>query len=214
MPAGKLITFEGTDGAGKTTQINLLAEDLRNRGRDVLITREPGGTVLSEKIRQLLLDPASQDMTAETEALLYAAARAQLVSKVIAPALGSGRVVLCDRFVDSSLAYQGYGRGMDQGRLQAINSFALQRVGAFLTIILDLEPDLGLRRVTGSGQLDRLEQESLSFHRRVREGYLALARLYPCRIKTVDGNASPEVVQARILLLVEDYLNRAEGDTS
>ena len=167
---GKLITFEGVDGAGKTTQVLLTATALEQRGYTVLTTREPGGTRLSEKIRQLLLDPQFSEMSAPTEALLYAAARSQLTGEVILPALSSGKVVLCDRFVDSSLAYQGYGRGLSLDLLCTVNAFALVELGAFYTIVIDLQPEQGLQRFA-TRESDRLEQESVNFHRRVRDGY-------------------------------------------
>lgn len=196
---GKLITFEGPDGAGKTTQVRLLAETLETRGYSVLVTREPGGTPLSEAIRDLLLDPRNKEMSPITEALLYAGARAQLVSEVIIPALEAGMVVLCDRFVDSSLAYQGYGRGLDLKMLQTVNKFALNKIGGFFTILLDLPANDGLLRVARMGGRDRLEQEQLTFHIRVREGYLALAAASPERIRVVDAGADVEIVQSRIL---------------
>jgi len=207
-----LITFEGPDGAGKTTQVNLTAAALRGEGYDVLVTREPGGTRLSEVIRGILLDPAFKEMTPSAEALLYAASRAQLVGEVVLPALGSGRVVLCDRFVDSSLAYQGYGRGLDLGMMRMINSPALRGIGAFLTILLDLEPGEGLRRAAKLEKMDRLEQEDLAFHRRVRDGYLALARQNPERIKVVRAEGDPAGVQADVISYVTGFLRgRLQG---
>lgn len=176
---GKLITFEGPDGAGKTTQIQLTEGFLEEQGYPVVRIREPGGTRLSEAIRQLLLDPSYKEMSAAAEALLYAAARAQLIDEVILPALAAGKVVLCDRFVDSSLAYQGYGRSLDLERLRMVNGFALNKLGAFRTILLDLPPEEGFRRSSGKIERDRLEQESLSFHQRVREGYRILADSCP-----------------------------------
>ncbi|HHW39716.1 MAG TPA: dTMP kinase [Syntrophomonadaceae bacterium] len=209
---GKLITFEGPDGAGKTTQVNLTAAALREEGYDVLVTREPGGTRLSEAIRGILLDPAFKEMTPFAEALLYAASRAQLVGEVVLPALGSGRVVLCDRFVDSSLAYQGYGRGLDLEMLRRINAPALRGIGAFLTILLDLEPGEGLRRAAKPEKMDRLEQEDLSFHRRVRDGYLALANQNPERIKVVRAEGDPAGVQAGVMAYVSGFLRgRLQG---
>jgi len=204
--AGKLITFEGPDGAGKTTQIQLTAQVLEESGYSVVRTREPGGTRLSEAIRQLLLDPCYKEMSGVTEALLYAGARAQLVSEVLLPALAAGNVVLCDRFVDSSLAYQGYGRGLDLEMLRVINTFALHKLGTFCTVLLDLPPEEGLGRSAGVAERDRLEQENLSFHRRVRDGYLILARDYPGRIKVVNASADPRLVQEQIQEYVMAYL--------
>lgn len=210
-PVGKLITFEGPDGAGKTTQAKLTAAALEARGHSVLVVREPGGTRLSEAVRSLLLDPNYSRMTPVAEALLYAGARAQLVIEVILPALEAGQVVLCDRFVDSSLAYQGYGRGLGLDTLRALNVFALNGLGAFFTILLDLEPEQGLRRAQADHENDRLEQEHLLFHRRVREGYRALVRSSPDRIKLVDARGTPEEVQAKVLALVAAYLEGRES---
>lgn len=204
--SGKLITFEGPDGAGKTTQIGLTAQALEQSGYAVVRTREPGGTRLSEAIRQLLLDPCHREMCAVTEAMLYTGARAQLVSEVILPALVAGKVVLCDRFVDSSLAYQGYGRGLDLEMLRVANGFALNKLGTFRTILLDLPPEEGLERSAGETERDRLEQESLNFHQRVREGYHFLARTCPERIKVVDASMDPKLVQEQIAEHVMAYL--------
>lgn len=206
---GKLITFEGVDGAGKTTQVLLTAAALEQRGYTVLTTREPGGTRLSEEVRRLLLDPQFSEMAASTEALLYAAARSQLVGEVILPALESGRVVLCDRFVDSSLAYQGYGRGLGLDLLRTVNAFALVGLGAFYTIVIDLQPEQGMRRFA-TRESDRLEQESVSFHRRVRDGYRALAAAAPERIRVVDGTGTPDAVQARVWAHVAALLEDGE----
>jgi dTMP kinase len=203
---GKLITFEGPDGAGKTTQIQMTARVLEESGYSVVKTREPGGTRLSEAIRQLLLDPCYNEMSAVTEALLYAAARAQIVGEVLLPALRERKVVLCDRFVDSSLAYQGYGRGLPLEMLRAVNDFALNKLGRFCTILLDLPPEEGLERSAGEMERDRLEQENLSFHRRVRDGYLSMAREFPGRIKVVDASADPRLVQEQIQEYVMAYL--------
>jgi dTMP kinase len=206
---GKLITFEGVDGAGKTTQVLLTAATLEQRGYTVLITREPGGTRLSEEIRRLLLDPQFSEMAASTEALLYAAARSQLVGEVILPALESGKVVLCDRFVDSSLAYQGYGRGLGLDLLRTVNAFALVGLGVFYTIMIDLVPEQGIQRFA-IRESDRLEQEGVSFLRRVRDGYRALAAAAPERIRVVDGSGTPEVVQARVWMHVAAFLEGRE----
>jgi dTMP kinase len=206
---GKLITFEGVDGAGKSTQVLLTAAALEQRGYAVLTTREPGGTRLSEQIRQLLLDPQFSEMMAPTEALLYAAARSQLTGEVILPALESGRVVLCDRFVDSSLAYQGYGRGLGLDFLRMVNALALVGLGAFYTIVIDLQPEQGKQRFAAR-ESDRLEQESVSFHRRVRDGYCALAAAAPERIRVVDGSGAADAVQARVWAHVVAFLEDGE----
>jgi dTMP kinase len=206
---GKLITFEGVDGAGKSTQVLLTAAALEQRGYSVLTTREPGGTRLSEEIRRLLLDPQFNEMAASTEALLYTAARSQLVGEVILPALKSGKVVLCDRFVDSSLAYQGYGRGLGLDMLRTINAFALAGLGAFYTIVIDLQPEQGMRRFADR-ESDRLEQESVSFHRRVRDGYRSLAAAAPERIRVVNGSDAQDTVQTRVWAHVAAFLEGGE----
>lgn len=206
---GKLITFEGVDGAGKTTQVLLTAAALEQRGHSVLTTREPGGTRLSEEVRRLLLNPQFSEMTASAEALLYAAARSQLVREVILPALESGKVVLCDRFVDSSLAYQGYGRGLDLDLLRTVNAFALAGLGAFFTIVIDLQPEQGRQRFA-TRESDRLEQESVSFHRRVRDGYRSLAAAAPERIRVVDGSGAADAVQARVWAQVVAFLEEGK----
>ncbi|MGI5927295.1 MAG: dTMP kinase [Thermacetogeniaceae bacterium] len=195
--SGKLIVFEGPDGAGKTTQVKLAAERLQRQGYSVVMTREPGGTRLSEVIRQVLLDPGNREMSPVTEALLYAGARSQLVAEVILPALASGKIVLCDRFVDSSLAYQGFGRGLDLEMLRQVNRFALNGLGRFCTIFLDLPPEEGLKR-GNKRKRDRLEQEDLAFHRRVWEGYHLLIKEYPERIRVVDASSQPEAVHRQI----------------
>lgn len=207
---GKLITFEGPDGAGKTTQIELTERFLEEHGYPVVRIREPGGTRLSEAIRQLLLDPSYKEMSAAAEALLYAAARAQLVDEVVLPALAAGKVVLCDRFVDSSLAYQGYGRSLDLEMLRMVNGFALNKLGAFRTILLDLPPEEGFRRSSGKIERDRLEQESLNFHQRVRQGYRILAGSCPERIRVVDASGRPNSVQEQIEMHVLKYLTGSD----
>lgn len=203
LKRGKLISFEGLDGVGKTTQVRLTAEKLRKWGCPVVVTREPGGTPLSEAVRQLLLDPVFEGMSPVAEAFLYAGARAQLVREVILPALDAGKIVLCDRFVDSSIAYQGYGRGVDLQFLWSINKFVLQELGSFLTVLLDLDPGLAIKRVSGN---DRLEKEGLNFRQRVREGYLALAREAPERVKVVSAAGSPEEVQEKVWKHVSAFL--------
>jgi dTMP kinase len=210
---GKLITFEGVDGAGKTTQVGMTAATLKQQGYEVLATREPGGTRLSEQIRRLLLDPQFGEMAASTEALLYAAARAQVVDEVILPALEAGKVVLCDRFVDSSLAYQGYGRSIDLAMLRSVNGLALAGLGAFFTVVIDLCPEQGLPRCATRGS-DRLEQESIDFHRRVRDGYRALAAAAPERIRLMDGSGAPDLVQTRMWTHVSAFLEGREPGAS
>lgn len=195
------ITLEGGEGVGKTTQQALLVERLRQEGYACLCTREPGGTALGKTLRELLLhgDPFSP----LAELLLYAADRAEHVSKVIAPALAAGQVVVCDRFTDSTLAYQGYGRGLDLEKIRQLNHLATGGLQPHLTLWLDLPPEVGLAR---SGSCDKLEQEHLEFHRRVYQGFQALAAAEPQRIVRISAQGSPAEVAARLWSVVEPRL--------
>lgn len=194
---GKFITIEGPDGAGKTTQVRKISDYLKSKGFNVLVTREPGGTALGEKLREVLLTSEGESPVPEAEALIYAASRAQLVKKVIEPALDDGFIILCDRFVDSSLAYQGWARGLGIEKLADINGWFLKGVWPDLTIVLDIDPAKSLKRI--SGKKDRLESEALEFHRKVREGFLKLSEIYPDRIKVVDASQSPHEIFKTIL---------------
>ena len=196
MPiAGKFITFEGGEGAGKSTQLSRLAERLRAAGSVVLRLREPGGTPFGEKMRDVLKQPGSAIQPA-AEALLFAACRAQLVADVIAPALASGKVVLCDRFIDSTVAYQAGGRGLDRPLIESANRLACGPVRPDLTVLLDLDPARGLGRasVRDQGQADRFEVLGAEFHRKVREAYHSLAKEEPGRFFVVDAARPPEAV--------------------
>ena len=210
---GRFIVFEGPDGSGKTTQIKLLSEKLAGLGYRVLCTREPGGTAISEKIRGILLDPANSELCSQTEAFLYAAARCQHVQEFIMPRLQEGNIVICDRFADSTLAYQGYGRQLDLGFLKDINSKATGELFPDLTVLIDIRPEEGLKRIRqnrvgiGSADVDRIEQEELSFHRRVREGFLALARENPSRYIIVDGEKDIAELGLQIYSQTRDKLN-------
>ena len=190
---GLFVSFEGPDGCGKSTQIAKLKEYCESEGLDVILTREPGGTPISEEIRKLILDPAHKEMADEAEALLYAAARAQHVSQRIKPALAEGKIVLCDRFMDSSIAYQAYGRQLGDG-VRVINEFAVQGVMPDITFFLDLDPAEGKRRIMAAGSLDRLEQEAMDFHNRVYEGYGKIKELYPDRYVCIDASRSVDEV--------------------
>ncbi|GFN21721.1 MAG: dTMP kinase [Thermoanaerobacteraceae bacterium] len=206
---GIFITFEGPDGSGKTTQMGLLARHLGLRGLRVLCTREPGGTPMAEAIRQLLLSSWPEQVLGITEVFLYAASRAQHVRGKILPALEAGRVVLSDRFVDSSLAYQGFGRGLDPELVRQVNDLATGGLTPHLTLLLDLPPEEGLRRSRGEGRHgdpDRFEQEDLDFHRRVREGYLELARREPGRFKIIDATGPQDEVFRQVWEAVEPLL--------
>ena len=205
MSRGYFITFEGGDGSGKSTQIRLLEEHLREAGYDVVLTREPGGTAISEKIRELILDPANEEMDDMTEAFLYAAARAQLVSQLIKPALEEGKIVICDRFVDSSIAYQAFGRGLGDA-VGVINTYAVDGCMPDLTILLKLDPDAGSARIADR-EHDRIEQAPDEFRRRVSQGYSYLESKYPERILGVDASGSIETIAEeiwrRVSLLIE-----------
>jgi dTMP kinase len=189
--AGWFVTFEGPEGAGKTTQIGLLAEALRARGHTVTRTREPGGDPVGEKVRELLLH--RDEIGAEAELLLFAAARAQNVRSVVRPALEAGHVVLCDRYTDSTLAYQGYGRGLPADLLARVNAFATGGLVPDRTILLDLPPAEGLARQRAEEQ-NRLDRERMPFHERVREGFLAVAREEPERLLVIDAARPVEAV--------------------
>jgi len=201
---GVFITFEGLDGCGKSTQMHLLAQALRERGYVVTETREPGGTPLGEAIREVLLDPRHRGMAPRAEALLYAAARAQLVKEVVRPALEDGQVVLCDRYLDSSLAYQGYGRGLGADDIITLNVWATECLFPDLTLFLDLNDSTRATRLGTTP--DRLEAEDQDFHRRVAEGYKQLLRDHPHRIRRVDARGTPEEVQQRVRAVVEEEL--------
>lgn len=187
---GLFLTFEGPEGAGKSTQLAALVRRLRAAGHTVTETREPGGTLLGTEVRRVVLDPALE-MGPLPEFLLYSASRAQLVAEVIRPALERGEVVVCDRYADSTLAYQGYGRGLDLGFLERVTQEATGGLRPDLTVLLDLDPALGLARAARRGQPDRLERADLAFHTRVREGFLALAAAEPGRVLVMDA-ARPE----------------------
>jgi dTMP kinase len=189
------ITFEGIEGCGKSTQARRLAEAL---GPEALLTHEPGGTVLGRAIRGLLLDPANGEMASATEVLLYFADRAQHVEQVVRPALAAGRIVISDRYVDSSLAYQGYGRGIDLSLLESVARLATDGLRPDLTVLIDVPVEAGLARVRARGAHDRLESETLGFHERVRVGYHALAEREPDRWLRVDGVGTADEVAERV----------------
>jgi dTMP kinase len=204
---GLFITFEGGEGSGKSTQIARLAERLRAGGRDPVVTREPGGTPLGEGIRALLLDPA-RPPDALTEALLMVAARAELVARVIRPALARGQVVLCDRYADSTLVYQGAGRGLDRALLRSLNEAATGGLTPDLTLLLDLDPAIGLSRRSAAGEPNRLDREPEAFHARVRAAYLELSREEPARWVALDATLPSETLVLRIAETVEARLRR------
>lgn len=204
MPArAKFITFEGIDGSGKTTQMRLLAERLRGEGCDVLETVEPGGTAVGQQIRRILLDSANQDLRPTTELLLYFASRAQNVEQCILPALQAGKIVLCDRFTDSTVAYQGYARGLGAETVMALDRIACQGLTPDLTLLIDVDVETGnsrmrARNVSGQFNETRLDDESQEFHRKVRDAYLTIARQHAGRFRVIDGRGAPDDVAARV----------------
>ena len=203
---GKFVTFEGSEGSGKSTQSKLLYDYLKRKGYRVIFIREPGGTKISEAIRQLLLDCRNDSMSAQTEMLLYMAARAQLISQIITPALRKGKIVLCDRFLDSTVAYQGYGLGLDIGLIKKIGAFATSNINPGLTIFLDLPAKDGLKACGKIKTKDRIERRPLKFHLRVRSGYLKIAKLEPSRFKIVKVDKSKSITQINIRKLVDRFL--------
>ena len=207
------ITFEGPDGSGKTTQARLLAERLREQRYEVVLTREPGGSDIGDQIRAVLHDLRNTAMDARTEILLYSASRAQHVAQLIRPALAAGKIVISDRYADSTLAYQGYGRELDLETLRTVTAFATGGLVPDLTLYLDIPPQEGLqRRRLGGDEWNRLDAEALEFHQRVRAGFLQLVRLEPERWVVIDSTHSIEEVQAEIKALVQARLSQVKRE--
>jgi len=208
LKKGIFISFEGGEGSGKTTMIALIKQSLEESRIKTLVTREPGGIAISEQIRGILLDSNNGLMDGRTEALLYAAARRQHLVERVVPALESGFVVLCDRFIDSSLAYQGYARGIGIAEVLSVNSFAIDHVMPQLTFYFDVDPQVGLERIKGniSREINRLDLESIDFHQKVREGYKVVCAMYPERIVAVDANRSVDEVLKDIKKLLQPFL--------
>ncbi|WP_028781756.1 dTMP kinase [Thalassobacillus devorans] len=205
---GLFITFEGGEGAGKTSVLQALSQELHQEGYDVLATREPGGIEIAEKIRQIILDPAHTAMDGRTEALLYAAARRQHLVEKVLPALKQGKIVLCDRFVDSSLAYQGHARGLGIEEVFQINQFAIENCMPDVTLFFDISPEEGLQRIAANRgrEQNRLDMEKLGFHQSVYEAYQMLIRKFPERIHVVDASQAFELVQEDVLAKLHPYL--------
>lgn len=203
---GFFITLEGGEGSGKTTVLGRVAAYLQNRSMPYRITREPGGIEIAEKIRSIILDPAHTAMDARTEALLYAASRSQHLAEVVEPALREGLTVLCDRFVDSSLVYQGHARGLGMEEVWSINRFAIGNRMPDLTFYLDVDPEIGLSRiaVNQDREVNRLDMESLAFHQKVREGYHLLIKANPERIVVLDANRPIHLVEQDIVRTLEE----------
>ena len=209
---GRFITLEGGEGAGKSTNAAYLAERLRAAGVKLRMTREPGGTRLGEQIRELLLDPAQQNMHADTELLLMFAARAQHLNEVILPALNAGEWVLCDRFTDATYAYQGGGRGIDAQRIAALETWVQQGFQPDMTILFDLPIETGLARAGQRGELDRFEQEQQAFFAAVRDTYLQRAKDDPARFRVVDAGRELDAVQGQLDLLVDELLGARQAN--
>ena len=210
MTQGLFITVEGPEGAGKSTILSELYNQLRQDAYDVMQTREPGGISIAEQIREVILHTENTEMDKRTEALLYAAARRQhLVEKVI-PALNEGKIVICDRFIDSSLAYQGNARGIGMEEVMNINQFAIEDRMPDLTLYFDIDPEEGLKRIAkhNGREVNRLDLESVDFHTRVREGYQKLIKQYPDRIQVIDASQSKKAVFADAYEIVTNYLNK------
>ncbi len=202
-------TFEGPEGAGKTTILKMVVSKLQEEGKKVVATREPGGSIIAEKIRQVILDPSHLEMDPKTEALLYAAARSQHFVEKIKPSLDEGSIVLCDRFLDSSLAYQGIGRGLGIDAVKSINEFAIGNRLPDATILFDIDPQVGLDRIAAHSEreVNRLDAESLAFHQKVHQAYLQLADKYPTRIYKIDANKSQEEVFQSVWKIMIELLN-------
>lgn len=209
---GLFITFEGIEGSGKSTQIALLSEHLRGRGRKAVLTREPGGTAIGDQVRKVLLDPANRALSPTAELLLYAASRAQHLHELIVPALEAGSVVLCDRFSDATLAYQGYGRGLPIATIRDLDRIVTSGLRPDLTILLDIDARTGLSRARGRNAQQglhgesRFENEDILFHTRVRDGYFLLADQEPGRFRLVNAARKPEEIQQDIRAIVDEFL--------
>ena len=205
---GKFISFEGIEGTGKSTQAKLLQQGLLGLGYEVILTEEPGGTLISLRIREILLSVDHTNMKPLTELLLYNAARAQHIEEVILPALNRGAVVITDRFTDSTFAYQGYGRGIDLDLLESIDKIATNGLRPDITVLLDLDVETGLKRNRRINKTDRLELEDVEFHKRVRKGYHELAAKEPERIKVLDASGGIEELKIVIAGIIPDFLRR------
>ena len=204
MSKGKFITFEGSEGSGKSTQIALVYDYLKSMRKPVIVVREPGGVKISENIRNILLHVENREMTDEAETLLYLAARAQLVHEVIAPALKEGKIILGDRFMDSTYAYQGYGNGVNLKFIKSVEKFVTEGIKPRLTFLFDIDTQKGLSRT--NSQKDRIELRSLEYHNRVRRGYLALAKQEPKRIKVIKVDADKEIIFSRVKNFIDKLI--------
>lgn len=212
------ISFEGIEGSGKTTHVKHTVRFLKDKGHDCVITREPGGTRIGEKIRAILLDPMSKDMDPLAELLLYTADRAQHIKEYILPLLSDGKMVLCDRYYDATMAYQGFARGLDIGLIEKMHKLLFENLKPDITLLLDLPPEIGLARAwkqietgTRTGEETRFEEETLSFHKKVRSGYLELARLEPERFRIIDASKDEHGVREEIIKILDAEIIVFEG---
>lgn len=203
MNKGLFITFEGADGCGKTTQIDLLAKFLENNGYDILLTREPGAKGLGEKIREILLN-YDGEVSDRCESFLFLADRAQNIDTIVKPAVNNGKIVLCDRHIDSTVAYQGYGRGLDLNRINMLNNLAVNGVKPDLTFVFDIDIETSMQRV--GKEKDRMEKSGKEFFNKVREGYLSIAKLEPDRVKVIDASRSIEEISKNVIDIIEQTL--------
>jgi dTMP kinase len=194
MKKGIFITIEGTDGSGKSTQIRNIEAFLREEGHDVVITRDPGGTEISENIRRIILNPDNTKMARTTELLLYYAARAQLAAELINPAIAEGKIVICDRYIDSTYVYQGFGRGFEKEIIDRLNDISLSGIYPDITFFLDISPEVALKRRRNASSLDRIENEKMDFHMKVYRGYKKLCEMFPDRIRSIDASKDPKKV--------------------
>ena len=213
---GLFITFEGIEGCGKSTQVKLLSDELKDKGNTCIVTREPGGTYIGSKIREILLNPDHNGMASEAELLLYSADRAQHVREVIKPAIDSGKLVICDRFMDATVAYQGYGRGLEMSLISELNKIASINTRPDLTFLLDCPVEIGIGRALernskkGHAGDDRFEREVMAFHQKVRDGYLSIAKSEPDRIKVIDACRDVDAVQNEIWEIVRKRMMNDE----
>ena len=213
MEKGVFLSLEGIEGTGKTTQARLLAERFADEGHEVVLTFEPGGTIIGSRIREILLLPEHLEMSAITELLLYNAARAQHLAEKILPAIKQGKIIITDRFSDSTVAYQCYARGIDMSLIMSLDRIATGGLHPDLTILFDLDAEAGLARNRGANKTDRIELEDIAFHRRVREGYLAIAKANPDRVSTIDASLPPAEVHARAWEIVKNKLKELDYGT-
>ncbi len=207
MKKGSFIVFEGPDGSGKTTVCDIVCQKLKDKGFDIVHTREPGGIDIAEQIRAVILDPKNTAMDSRTEALLYAASRRQHLVEKVLPAINDGKIVICERFVYSSLAYQGKARGIGYEGVKAINDFAIEGCKPDITIYLDVDEKVGQSRINDRGNKDRLDAESFNFHHLVNEGYKEIISLYKDNVKIVDANKNIDAVVDNSLAIILDYIN-------